>query len=96
MSIKLSKQIMQDILGGEPSGDDGDVLGEVIEDKIIDTTRWSEIHDIVFLYKGKHYAAGYSCGLTEMQDESPWEYEEEVECHEVKKIERVVEVWKRV
>lgn len=51
---------------------------EVIEDTIESTSRWSENHSIVIkrLSDGKFFADGYSQGLTEMQDESPYEYSE--------------------
>lgn len=54
-----------------------------IVDRIIDTTRWSIVHEIVFEDNGKFYQTTYSEGATEMQDERPWEYEDEVECEEV-------------
>jgi hypothetical protein len=38
--------------------------------------------------------ANYSVGATEMQDESPWENEEEVECTEVELVEQTIKVWK--
>jgi len=61
-----------------------DLPDNAIEDKIIDTTRWSVLHDIIFKDKdGKHYSGNYSCGATEQQDESPWEYDKEVVCVEV-------------
>jgi hypothetical protein len=66
---------------------------KVIEDTIIDTTRWSIIHEIVFEHEGKFYAAGYSIGATEIQDEGPWENEDEVECVEVEKVEVLVNKW---
>lgn len=43
-----------------------------IVDKIIDTTRWSIVHEIVFEDNGKFYQTTYSEGATEMQDERPW------------------------
>lgn len=52
-------------------------------DKIIDTSRWSIHHEIVFEHQGKFYQTEYSEGATEMQDESPWEYDDEVDCVEV-------------
>lgn len=65
-----------------------------IEDKVIDTSRWSTYHEIVFEDKdGKTYQTGYSCGATECQDESPWEYEDEVECTEVELKEVMVKKW---
>lgn len=64
-----------------------------IVDKIIDTTRWSIVHEIVFEDNGKFYQTTYSEGATEMQDERPWEYEDEVECEEVELREVKVKKW---
>jgi hypothetical protein len=76
-----------------------DVLGlpeGAVEDTIYDTSRWSEHHRIVFLdFDGQHYETTYSCGLTEYQDEGPWEYQDEVECHPVVLREVVVKKWVR-
>lgn len=60
-----------------------------ILDEIVGNSRWSIQHKIIFEHQGKFYRAYYSIGATEMQDESPWEYEDEVECVEVelKKVE---------
>ena len=48
---------------------------DVIEDVIDDTTRWSENHTIVIQRKsdGKYFTDWYSVGLTEMQDERPYD-----------------------
>ena len=54
--------------------------------EIVDTTRWSIIYDLVFEFEGKFYRTSYSVGATESQDESPWEYDDEVVCHEVKEV----------
>lgn len=67
--------------------------GNAIVDKIIDTTRWSIVHEIVFKDNGKFYQTTYSEGATEMQLESPWEYENEVECTEVELREVKVKKW---
>lgn len=56
---------------------------KLIEDDIIDTTRWSIVHEIVFEDKGKFYMTTYSEGATEYQDERPWEHEDEIKCTEV-------------
>lgn len=64
-----------------------------IVDKIIDTNRWSIIHKIVFEDKGKFYQTTYSEGATEYQDESPWEYEDMIECTEVELREVKVKKW---
>lgn len=54
-----------------------------IVNRIVDTTRWSIIHEIVFEDNGKFYMTTYSEGSTEIQDERPWEYDDEIECTEV-------------
>lgn len=64
-----------------------------IVDRIIDTTRWSIIHEIVFEDNGKFYQTIYSEGATEMQDERPWEYEDEIECTEVELREVKLKKW---
>ena len=67
--------------------------GNTIVDNIIDTGRWSIYHEIVFADKGKFYTTTYSEGATECQDESPWEYEDEIECTEVELKEVKVKKW---
>lgn len=49
----------------------------VVKDSLLDTTRWSSLHLLVFENKedGALYRTTYSRGLTEMQDESPFEYD---------------------
>ena len=64
-----------------------------IVDVIIDTGRWSIFHEIVFADNGKFYKTTYSEGATEYQDESPWEYDDEVECIEVELREVKVKKW---
>ena len=64
-----------------------------IEDSVIDTSRWSVYHEIVFEYEGKFYRAFYSVGATEMQDERPWEYDDTVICTQVEKKLVQVEKW---
>ena len=65
----------------------------VILDIITDTKRWSIVHKIVFEDNGKFYQTTYSVGATELQMESPWEYDEEVECTEVELQEVLVKKW---
>jgi hypothetical protein len=67
--------------------------GNTIVDNIVDTTRWSVIHEIVFADKGKFFRTTYSEGATEMQYERPWEYEDEIECEEVELREVKVKKW---
>lgn len=56
-----------------------------IEKEITDTSRWSIQYEGVFKHEptGKFYSADWSVGATEQQDESPFEYETEVEFTEV-------------
>ena len=70
-----------------------DLPSSAILNEITDTSRWSVYHRIVFGYEGKFYETHYSEGATEMQDESPWEYEDEVECDEVELKEVKVKKW---
>ena len=91
--MKFKKEELQRMVFG-----DSENL-ESIEDNIVDTTRWSEIHEVVFLDKltGKHYCSSYSNGLTEQQDESPYEYaNDEEECGEVEQVEVLVKQWKPI
>lgn len=65
-----------------------------LEEEIVDQSRWSTFYNIIFRDKdGKYYSTEYSRGSTECQDESPWEYEHEVECVEVEKRLVTVEQW---
>lgn len=63
-----------------------------IEDEIEDTSRWSEHHRLVFKAEddGLLYETSYSRGLTEYQDEQPWEYETEITATQVEKREVLV------
>ena len=64
-----------------------------IVNRIIDTTRWSIVHEIVFEDQGKFYMTTYSEGATECQDERPWEYDDEIKCTEVELKEVKVKKW---
>ena len=89
--MKFKNQFMVDMLWG-----DNDETG-VIKDDIVDTSRWSEIHDVIFSYKNKYYQSNYSIGLTEQQEESPYEFDgEEIECAEVHQVEKMVKVWETI
>lgn len=91
MKITIPKETMLEIL--DAYGKDK----KVVEDAIYQTRRWSEDHEMVFLHSdGNHYSACYSRGLTEEQDEAPWEYEEEVECTLVHEVEKTVKSWEAV
>lgn len=72
-----------------------DLPYSAVLNNITDTSRWSIHHEIVFAHDGKFYQTYYSEGATEQQDESPWEYDNEVECHEVELKEVTVKKWVR-
>lgn len=61
----------------------------LMHSKLIDTSRWSHIHERVYwdLDSGKYWLTTYQTGATECQDETPYEYEKEVELVEVKPVE---------
>lgn len=68
----------------------------LIEDTISDTSRWKIHHDVIFQdpTDGKYYQTTYSVGATEMQDERPFEFDEDmIVCEEVVKKQVVVEQW---
>jgi hypothetical protein len=48
--------------------------------EICDSGRWTISYRLVFSIDGIYYQTYYSEGATEMQDESAWEFEDEVEC----------------
>ena len=73
-----------------------DLPYSAIKDDIVDTSRWSVHHEIIFSYDGKFYRTYYYEGATEMQDERPWEYETEIECIEVELKEVKVKKWVEV
>jgi hypothetical protein len=65
----------------------------VLEEKLIDSDRWSLYYSLVFAYDGKTYQTKYSKGATEYQMEELWEYEDEVECTLVEQKEVLVKQW---
>lgn len=70
----------------------------VVIDTIVDTRRWSADHELIFRLAGQPdgeaWRVYYSIGLTEVQDERPWENEETVEATLVCQVSEVVTVWK--
>lgn len=79
--MRINKKVLMEY-GLPDEGCDG---VELIEDNIDGHSRWSVHHEIVFKWvDGKYYRACYSVGATEMQDECPWEYDDEINCTEVK------------
>ena len=86
--MKFKKQDLIDLLGGEESP-----LTE-ISNKIVDTSRWSIHHKLIFSFGGKFYQTHYSTGATECQDERPFEYDpDEIGCEEVLPVQKTITVY---
>ena len=75
---------------------ESDARVKIIRDNILETSRWSEIHDLVFEYDGKLYQTTYSQGSTESQDESPFEYDDVVTCDEVETYQEMVTNYRKI
>ncbi len=83
----FKKDDLKELLWGDDLEINGKVAVTVLNEQIY-SSRWSSRHVLVFSYDGKFYETTYSRGLTEMQDERPFEYEpEEIECQEVVPVE---------
>lgn len=83
-TLKLTREQAQDLAYGE--ADEGQVLTIELNEQV-DTLRWSSVHRLIVKDgAGKLWEAGYTRGLTENQDERPFEYDDEVEFREVEKV----------
>ena len=88
--MKFTKEFLLDILDNILFEEDVDGV-IVVENKIIEHSRWSVHHRMVFKHDGKFYQSFWQAGATESQDESPYEYEDdEIECKEVFPHEKVI------
>ena len=90
---KFKKQDLKDLV------DDGCETLEKVEERCTGRSRWSLNYCMVFkdTGSGRFYMANYSVGATEQQDEGPFEYEpDEVECVEMRPVEKVVTVYEAV
>lgn len=63
---------------------------EIILDVIDGNSRWSLEHRFIFTFEGKFWETSYRTGATEQQDETPWQYDDSVECWEVVPVEKIV------
>lgn len=84
---------MKKIFSRDYLRDELDLPYNSLEDEIVDISRWSIHHRIIFENNGKFYETYYSEGATEMQSESPWEHNSEIECTEVELREVKVKKW---
>ncbi|MCK4245561.1 MAG: hypothetical protein KAX20_08055 [Candidatus Omnitrophica bacterium] len=93
--MKFKKEILKGLANEDY---DRDVF-DIIKDELIDTSRWSNIYEMVFRDKAseKLYLSSYSRGATESQDERPYEYSsEEVEVIEVEEYQETVTKYRKV
>lgn len=97
--MNITKEQAQELVSGlyneghtTTEWEDFDLSFELVQEELVDTSRWSHIYERVYkdLSSGKYYLTSYSTGATERQDESPYEDDEdeielvEVEPYEVK------------
>jgi len=70
--LAVTKSEARDLISGDLDG------YETVYDKVVDTTRWSIITEIVVrrLSDGKFFSDTYSSGATEQQWESPYDNDE--------------------
>ena len=89
--MEFKKELLHDLVW-----DDSDAL-ETVLDEIVDTSRWSVHHKLVFAFGGKFFRTHYSVGATEQQDERPFEYDPDmIECEEVFPHERTIIVYEPI
>lgn len=89
--MKFTKEFLQDLNWGSFRSNKE---VEIIEDEIVETSRWSVHYRMVFKFEDKFYVTYYSRGATESQDESPYEYDDdEIECQEVFPVTKTVTVY---
>jgi hypothetical protein len=83
--MRFKREEMIELISG------GDVGGvELVSDVLVGTTRWSNVHQIIFKVLDTYYRAEYCTGATEYQDERPWDGQDEVEAEEVRPVPTVV------
>jgi len=93
---KFPKRVLQDLLREDIYEFEEQPI-DIVSDKVVDNSRWSVIHDLLFKHGDKIYFARYSRGATENQDEMPFEYEgPEIECPEMEEYEVVVKKYRKV
>jgi pectin methylesterase-like acyl-CoA thioesterase len=87
-TLKLVRDLAQD-LAFTKRGETCDGY-TVMVNEIVGTGRWSTHHWLVIEREGRFWAANYSRGATESQEEAPFENEDEVEFYEVFPVEQTV------
>ena len=72
--------------------------GRIISDVLSEHDRWSVVHTLIVQFPEQMgtddaWELSYGVGATESQNESPWEYEDEVTGTLVRRTTKVVDVW---
>lgn len=71
--------------------------GDTVSDIMVGHSRWSVSHERIFKHEGRFFKTYYSVGATESQHEVPYEYERpEVECQEMRLVEKTVTVYENI
>lgn len=86
-TVKFSKEKMDEVLD--------EIDGEVLQDTIVAHRRWSVTHHLIFSLEGKIYSTRYSVPATELQEQDRWPGDQ-VECVEVRTVEKLVTVYEPV
>lgn len=94
--IKIPKDIVVDEYGLPYDGGSEEHDVQILDDKIVDKSRWSIHHLLTVRIKDRFYQTTYSVGATEGQDEQAFEYDKEVTFTEVHQVEKIVKVWEQV
>lgn len=84
--IKVKKSVLKELIYASKGKiiTEDEQSYEFVQTEDTSTSRWSQHCELVFKFEGSYYASSYSHGLTEIQDESPYDYDpEEIECEEV-------------
>ena len=85
MKKTFDKELLKELIYCSPGEEFQGCKLVSIEDH--DHTRWASMHTMIFEHDGKLWGSDFSRGLTEIQDQFPYDYDEpeayEVEAHEV-------------
>ena len=65
---------------------------KLIQEEIVGTSRWNTENEVIFQFEDKYYRSLYRGAVGDGESDM-WEYEDEVECPEVEKVEKVVTVF---
>ena len=87
--MKFIKEVLIDLAFLDKGDEDQGYT--IIENKLVNYSRWSKKFRLVFRYDNKFYEKFYTTGATEYQEEYPFENDPfEIECKEVFPKEKLV------